>query len=185
MLIFFFLKIVFNSHSKEKIPIDKWTILDSISAILNIVAVYFIVSMKEEYYIDSITKDLLDYYMIFVLSICWLRFFAYFLVVKIISRLLLTLIAMITDTLHFMFIVVSWIIIMASVFTTLYQNVNPDKYGFLALSARTLYSASLGNFDFEGMGDRELSHSLLLVLHLFVSSILLLNYLIAILSTTY
>ena len=35
------------------------------------------------------------------------------------------------------------------------------------------------------MGDRELSHSILLIVHVFFANILLMNYLIAILSTTY
>ena len=74
---------------------------------------------------------------------------------------------------------------MASVFTTLYQDVNPTKYGGLAISVRYLFDAAIGQFDFSDMGDRYLSHSILLMCHVFFSNILLLNYLIAILSTTY
>jgi len=70
--------------------------------------------------LDPNTKDSVDYFMIVVLGISWLRFFVYFLVVRTISKLLLTLIAMIGDTLSFMFIVCCFILIMASVFTTLY-----------------------------------------------------------------
>ena len=55
-----------------------------------------------------------------VLLISWLRFFAYFLVIRNISKLSLTLIAMIGDTLNFMFIMGCWILIMGSVFTTLF-----------------------------------------------------------------
>ena len=36
------LKIMFNVCAKHKIPLDKWTVLDSISAVLNIVAVMVI-----------------------------------------------------------------------------------------------------------------------------------------------
>lgn len=134
---------------------------------------------------NQFTKDMLDYFMIFVLAICWLRFFTYFLVVRTISKLLLTLLAMVGDTLSFMFIVICFIIIMASIFTTLYQDTNPDKYGGLALTVRTLFDASLGSYDYSGMGTRELSHSILIIFHVFFANILLMNYLIAILSTTY
>jgi hypothetical protein len=51
---------------------------------------------------------------------------------------------MIGDTLSFMFIVCCFILIMASVFTTLYQDTNPDKYGGLALTVRTLFDAAIG-----------------------------------------
>ena len=92
---------------------------------------------------------------------------------------------MIGDTLSFMFIVCCFILIMASVFTTLYQDTNPDKYGGLALTVRSLFDAAIGQYDYEGMEGRELSHSILLIGHVFFSNILLMNYLIAILSTTY
>ncbi len=130
-------------------------------------------------------KDLVDYFMIIVLCVCWLRFFAYFLVVRSISKLLLTLIAMIGDTLSFTFIVCCFILIMASIFTTLYQDTNPEKYGGLALTVRALFDASIGQYDYSGMPGREISHSTLLIFHVFFSNILLMNYLIAILSTTY
>ena len=93
--------------------------------------------------LDSSTKSIVDYFMIFVLGISWLRFFVYFLVVRSISKLLLTLVAMIWDTISFMFIVCCFILIMASVFTTLYQDVNPDKFAGLALTVRTLFNAAL------------------------------------------
>jgi hypothetical protein len=123
--------------------------------------------------------------MIFVLCICWLRFFTYFLVIRDISKLLLILIAMIGDTIAFMFIVCCFILIMSSVFTTLYQDIRPDKFGGLALTARALFDASIGNYDYDDMGDRELSFSVLQIVFVFFGNILLMNYLIAILSTTY
>jgi len=123
--------------------------------------------------------------MIFVLCVAWLRFFTYFLVVRDISKLLLILIAMIGDTLAFMFIVCCFILIVASVFTTLYQDTNPDKYGGLGITARYLFDAAIGQFDFSGMAGRELSFSILQIVYVFLGNILLMNYLIAILSTTY
>ena len=94
--------------------------MDTFSAILNIAAVVLIQFTKPAEYTNQFRKDMMDYFMIFVLAICWLRFFTYFLVVRDISKLLLTLLAMVGDTLSFMFIVICFIIIMASIFTTLY-----------------------------------------------------------------
>ena len=50
---------------------------------------------------------------------------------------------------------------------------------------RTLFDASIGGYSFDGMQGRELSFSILMVIHVFFANILLMNYLIAILSTTY
>ena len=159
--------------------------MDTLSALLNIMAVQLIENLDPKEYLVPTKKDLIDYFMIIVLCISWLRFFCYFLVVRVISKLLLTLLAMIGDTISFMFIVCCFILIMASIFTTLYQDVNPDKYGGLALTVRTLFDAALGQYDYDGMGGRDLSHSILMIFHVFFANILLMNYLIAILSTTY
>ncbi len=85
----------------------------------------------------------------------------------------------------FMFIMACFILIMSSIFTTLYQDVNPDKFGGLTTSARQLFDAAIGQYDYKEMGERELSFSVLLIVYVFFGNILLMNYLIAILSTTY
>lgn len=48
-----------------------------------------------------------------------------------------------------------------------------------------MFDAAIGQYDYEGMGGRNVSHSVLTIFHVFFSNILLMNYLIAILSTTY
>lgn len=58
-------------------------------------------------------------------------------------------------------------------------------FGGLALTVRTLFDAAVGQYTYQGMGSRELSYSILLIGHVFFTNILLMNYLIAILSTTY
>lgn len=130
-------------------------------------------------------KDVMDYFMIFVLAFSWIRFFMYFLVIRSISKLLLTLVEMVEDTLSFFFIVACFIMIMSSIFTTLYQDVNPEKFGSLTTTVRTLFDAALAVYSYDGMGGRTLSYSILMMFHVFFSNVLLLNYLIAILSTTY
>ena len=55
----------------------------------------------------------------------------------------------------------------------------------MTVTVRTLFDAALAVYDYDGMGDRELSHSILIIGHVFFANILLMNYLIAILSTTY
>lgn len=114
--------------------------MDTISATLNILAVVLIQKIDPNMYLQPKMKDLIDYFMLLVLTVSWLRFFSYFLVVRSISKLLLTLIEMIGDTLSFLFIVSCFILIMSSVFATLYQDNYPEKYGGLAKTVATLFS---------------------------------------------
>ncbi len=114
------LKILHNLFAKPTIPYDKWTIVDSMAAILIIAAAQAISLMSDSDLIDQSKKDYLDYFMCIVLVVSWLRFFIYFLVVRSISRLMLTLYAMVGDTLSFLFLSACYVAIMASLMTTLY-----------------------------------------------------------------
>eukprot|EP00350_Pseudokeronopsis_sp_OXSARD2_P001981 CAMPEP_0170550742 /NCGR_PEP_ID=MMETSP0211-20121228/8748_1 /TAXON_ID=311385 /ORGANISM="Pseudokeronopsis sp., Strain OXSARD2" /LENGTH=433 /DNA_ID=CAMNT_0010857443 /DNA_START=189 /DNA_END=1490 /DNA_ORIENTATION=- len=181
----FFLKLFFNAMAQQRSFLDKWAILDLTNGLFNLIAMFLIGSLDPLFYLHPANKDYYDYYMILVLCISWIRFFSYFLSIRNISKLILTLLAMVTDTLSFLFIMACFILIMASIFTTLYQDTNPDKYGNVGATIQTLFNAAMAVFDYDGMEGREISHSLLTIFTVFFANILLLNYLIAILSTTY
>lgn len=53
------------------------------------------------------------------------------------------------------------------------------------MTVRTLFDTMLGNYGYSVLGEDEDMHSIVLILHIFISNIFLLNYLIAILSTVY
>jgi hypothetical protein len=113
------LKIWFNIRSEFNIGIDKWTVLDTVTAVLNFVASIVIEKIDTSFFLTN-KKEIIDYFMLLVLLVSWLRFFSYFLVWRAISKLLLTLIRMLGDTLVFLFLVACFILIMSSVFATLY-----------------------------------------------------------------
>ena len=131
-------------------------------------------------------KQIIDYYVILVLVLSWLRFFAYFLIIQSISKLLMTLLRMVQDTVSFLFIGVCYLMIAASVFTIFFAGIEDELFGSLTLSMRTLFDTALANYE----GDQELDkkeelYVWLNMLHLVIANIFLLNYLIAILSTVY
>ena len=65
--------------------------------------------------------------MILVLIISWLRFFSYFLVITHISKITLTLFMMLKETLYFMLVLGSYMLLMATVFATLFRDcTTPD-----------------------------------------------------------
>ena len=80
--------------------------------------------MKVEYILAPNIHDIIDYLMMGILLIQWMYVLMYFLVIRWISHLLLSLYSMIEDTISFIFIVSCFIMIMASLFTTLYQDTN-------------------------------------------------------------
>ena len=118
--------------------------MDTLCGVLNVIAVNLISYIKPSSLLETSTKDALDYFMLFVLCVCWLRFFTFFLVIRNLSKLLLIVVNMLRDTISFMFILICFILIMSSIFTTLYQDLYPDTFGGLALSARFLWDAVIG-----------------------------------------
>lgn len=123
--------------------------MDVLSATLNIIAMVIINQIDPNVFLQPRVKDLIDYFMLLVLTVSWLRFFSYYLVVRSISKLLLTLIEMIGDTLSFLFIVSCFILIMSSIFATLYQDNYPEKYGGLAKTVTTLFNGVVAQYSYD------------------------------------
>lgn len=178
-------KIIFNYFSKRRILYDKWTVFDTLSAVSNIIAILIIRWIDPVWLMDNSYKDMLDYYMLLVLTLAWIRFISFFLVISFLSKMILTLFQMITDTTNFIVVVLCYLVLFSAVFTTLYQDYNYDKYGNLKTSVVTLFDAILAAYDYDGLGGRTTSHTILLILHILMGNILFLNYMIAILSTAY
>lgn len=180
------LRVCFNLCTKsKKVATDKWLLMDVVNAMLNVIAFQIVVAFPIPWFMDLNIKYNLDYLMIAVLVVSWLRFFIYFLLVREISQMLLTLYEMLADTLSFMFIVLCYMLIVGSVVTTLYQDVNPTKLGGMALTLKVLYDGGMAVFDYKGMGSDEFQFSIIQIAHVYFANILLFNFLIAILSFTY
>lgn len=116
-------KLIVNLFVEVKMPMDKWSLIDLVCSCFNIVCFNVIGKTKPETILDTAKKQTLDYYVIAVVIVSWLRFFGYFLVIRAISKLLSTLIKMIFDAVSFILIVSSYLLLMATIFTTLFGNV--------------------------------------------------------------
>ena len=181
-----FAKALFNILAEVKMPFDLWTMMDLVSAFMNIVAFNVIGKATPEMIINYQTKSGLDYYVIAILVFSWLRFFAYFLIVEGISVMIMTLLRMLIDAMAFVFIFICYLLIVTTIFTTVFQTVDPDEYGSLSLSFLTLYTAFIGPYTYEAADNGfSISGSIFVVTHRFLSSIFLMNFLIAILSSVF
>lgn len=88
-------RLIFNIQSKKKLPYDIWLVADVVAGITNIVAFQVIGNAAPEDILDEQSKWYLDYFMIGVLTISWLRFFSYFLVITSISRIAMSMLEII------------------------------------------------------------------------------------------
>lgn len=69
-------------------------------------------------------------------------------------------------------------------FSTLYQDIN-SNYSSVFTTLRTVFDSMIGNYEYGGSGNEEMWFSILSIINLFFISILLLNFMVAILSQTY
>lgn len=118
----FLSRMIYNGFSKKKIKMDIWLLFDLLAGGVNILAFNIVGSSSAESILNVQTKRFYDYYMIMVLIISWLRFFSYFLVVSKISKITLTLFMMLRQTVYFMLILSCYMILMTTVFATLFRD---------------------------------------------------------------
>ena len=123
--------------------------------------------------------------MILVLIISWLRFFSYFFVMSKISKITLTLFMMLKETINFMLILGCYMILMTTVFATLFRDTQTvdaiEDYHSLFTTLRALVDYFLANFGAKHMANYNTSHGILYIMHVTISNIFLLNFLVAIL----
>lgn len=72
-----------------------------------------------------------------------------------------------------------------ALFTTFFSIPEPENFGTMTLSLKSLFDAFIGNWDYTENPNYIMSFSIIMMLHVFLSNIFLMNYLIAILSTVY
>ena len=102
------------------------------------------------------------------------------------SKLLLTVKAMLVDTVPFMLLTMLYLYIMASFLYTLYGDINPEKYGTFLDTLITIFDDLMGSYGYGGFGaESEMTHTLWLIATVYGANILFLNYLVAILSESY
>jgi hypothetical protein len=163
-----------------------WAQLDLVSGLALILVVPMISQLNPQDLKDDEFKDFYDYIIVGCFMLIFLRFYAFFLMIGSLSCMILTFINMVMDTVAFILLTIVYLIIMAGVFCLMYQGV-PDQsnYRTFTSSLVVLFDGFLASYDYKNMGKYELTHMLLLWIHIFAGNIILFNYLIAILSTTY
>ena len=185
MLLLVINKLIFNLISEFKLKYDMWTILDLISSSILLICFWFIGSISANDILDANKKSYIDNFVAVSLVVAWIRFFAYFLVIRSISKLIMTFVKMLNDTIGFWFIVVSYLLVVSSIFTTLFGGPSPDTYGSMSVSMRSMFDCMLGNYNEFTLSRNNTLHTVLRMIHIVLSNIFLVNFLIAILSSAY
>ncbi len=181
-------RLIYNLFSRRKIDLDLWMAFDVVAGIINITAFNIVGNARPESILDVDKKRGLDYYMILVLIVSWLRFFSYFLVVRIISKLTITLFSMLKEVLPFMIILACYSVLTTTMFATLFRDVeteDADNYKELFHTFVQLFDYFIGNYVSKDMANFNTSHSILYMVHVFISNIFLMNFIVAILTTVY
>jgi hypothetical protein len=76
--------------------------------------------------VDPVKKNNIDWYVTAVIMLIWARFFLFFLVVPSVSKMLLTLVAMIYDVQSFFMVMIAYLMMATQIFQTLFQDSNEN-----------------------------------------------------------
>ena len=99
---------------------------------------------------------------------------------------MLTLKAMLIDTIPFIILLWLYIVMMSLLYCTLFQDINSGVYGTLTDSVIAIFDGVNASYGYAGFGNAwEMGHTILIILHIYIGNIVILNYLIAILSQSY
>lgn len=122
--------------------------------------------------------------MLIVIIATWSRLIGFFLVMQQFSKLLMTTMEMMITGSYFLTILLIYLIIMSSIFMTLFQE-STMSYASFPNTLRTLFDAVLGGYTRDIAPEAKALHDCMLVFHLYIANIFLLNYLVAMLGTVY
>lgn len=165
-------------------PFDKWAILDSANAIFNTICFGLFTILTPKDLLNPATKDIFNVIQVMAVCVSWGRFLSFFLVIESISKLILTLLKMIVEAMAFIAMLICYIFLMIPIFQIMFQEDTIIYHDGIA-TARSLFDTMLGNYGYAVTNEDEYLHVGVLIIHIFISNIFLLNYLIAILSTVY
>ena len=129
-------------------------------------------------------KEYNNLLMILITAATWARIMGIFLVNERISSLLITIFIMITEAGPFVMLNTMIFMIESFVFMTIFQEQSISYYNLTA-TIRTLFDGLMGNNYYEITPFYTQLHSVLMVVHIYLSNIFLLNYLVAILGSVY
>ena len=101
---------------------------------------------------DTNIKSKIDWLVSIVIMLAYLRLFILFLVIPSVSRMLLTLAAMLKDVTEFFALMLCYLFFSMQVFQTLYQDKN-SNYSNMWLSVRATYDIVCGSYSYSGAGE--------------------------------
>ena len=120
------MKMVFLSYYKQPQRHHLWFYTDLIVSVSNFIGLAFISRLSATDILNSKTKANYDYAVVVIVVVAWFRWFNYFLLSNKMSKLLVTLLQMVFDTMSFTFILALVLFIFASAFTMRFSNLDPD-----------------------------------------------------------
>ena len=161
-------------------------IFDILCGICNMAACILILVIDPQLLTIDLNVNIVSYFMIFVLTLTWVRFLMLFMMIKFFTVYLYIILFIMVDTLQFMVMFGCYMLIISSIFTCLFHNQMKDRFGNLGISIRVLFDAVLGTYGYQAENMRDtITISVLLDFHIVVSSIILLNYFVAVLTNAY
>jgi len=158
--------------------------IDILCACSNMVTMSLMTTIGNEDIVNYNKKYKYNLLIVLMIVATWMRLVGFLFVMESFSKLIMTIIEMLKSATTFIFICGFYLSVMSTIAICLFQESSITYSNFL-YAIRTMFDAMLGMYQYRIEKQYENSHTIFLVLHIYVANIFLLNYLVAILSTVY
>jgi hypothetical protein len=166
-------------------PIDKWSKTDVIGAVSNIIAFLILQGIPNEAIVDYKQRQMYNILTLLTIIGTWSRFGAQLLVVEDVSKLIMTIVAMMGSASNFMFILIMYMVVMMMFAIGMFQE-SSIMYSDPFYAFRTMFDGMMGGYSFGSITPKyQTAHEIFTIIHIFIANIFLLNYLVAILGSVY
>lgn len=123
---------VFNLiNSKRMMPFDKWSLIDSIAAVVNLIVLIVFYSFKPADFIGDQYRTEIILLNVIQIIVSWTRFISFFFVISSLSKLLLTLYKMLIACATYLLINMMYLVLLAPIFGILLQEQNVNYYDYI------------------------------------------------------
>jgi hypothetical protein len=184
MMFYVSTKMIFNIFAQIQMPMDIWSQIDVFCAFAIMTSQCTTINITPEDVLDLERKHFYNMMMLVTIIATWMRLIGFFFVMEEFSKLIMTIVEMLSGATTFLLILSFYLIVMSTIAICLFQE-SSISYSNTTYAMRTLFDAMLGMYQYQVQTNHAQAHGVFMMIHIYIANIFMLNYLVAILSTVY
>lgn len=145
MLFYVMTKEIFNMFARVKMPMDIWSKIDVFCACSTMISQIMTSRMEVNDVIDIERKYIYNYLMVITILATWMRLIGFMFVLEDFSKLIMTIVEMLSGATTFLLICLFYLVVMATIAMCLFQE-SSIQYSNIFNAIRTMFDAMIAMY---------------------------------------